>query len=166
MKYIIYLTALALLVSCNPLKRVTNNPALLEKAGRVWELTNPCINDSVIQFVQGKTDTLESITYDTVKVSETVNVPVTQIKTITRTLTKVDTLRLTVEDKRRLQLEISDRAADKIKHAAKVEQLNLQLESMQSNRDKWRLRFMKLAVLFALYIVFVNRKTLISKFIK
>jgi hypothetical protein len=166
MRYIIYLTALALLVSCNPLKRVTNNPELLEKAGRVWELTHPCINDSVIQFVQGKTDTIESVTYDTVKVSETVNVPVTQIKTITRTLTKVDTLRLTVEDKRRLQLEISDRAADKVKHLAKVEQLNAKLESMQSNRDKWRLRFMKLAVLFALYIAFVNRKNIISKFIK
>ena len=166
MKYIIYLTALALLVSCNPLKRVTNNPALLEKAGRVWEKQNPCVNDTVTRYLQGRTDTIEAVTYDTVKVSETVNVPVTQIKTITRTLRTVDTIRLTVEDKRRLQLEISDRAAEQIKHTAQLKELNTKLDAMQSNRDKWRTRFFKLAVIFALYIVFVNRKTLISKLIK
>lgn len=166
MKYIIYLTALALLFSCNPLKRVTNNPELLEKAGRQWEKQNPCVNDTVTRYLQGRTDTIEAVTYDTVKVSETVNVPVTQIKTITRTLRTVDTLRLTVEDKRRLQLEISDRAAEQIKHTAQLQQLNTKLDAMKSNRDKWRKRFFKLAVIFALYIVFVNRKSLISKLIK
>jgi hypothetical protein len=58
---IIWCLVLALLFSCNAIKKAENkvlsNPQSVEKIGRVWEQSNPCVNDT---FKTTKVDTIFS----------------------------------------------------------------------------------------------------------
>jgi len=44
-----------ILIGCNPVKRVLKNQEQFEKIGNVWALKNPCINDTVVNFIKGDT---------------------------------------------------------------------------------------------------------------
>ncbi len=52
--------------ACNPVKRVMKDPKKVEKIAREWEKTNPCVVDSVIVNIPGKTvTTVDSIEFST-----------------------------------------------------------------------------------------------------
>lgn len=124
-KWIIYICiglAVALMIaSCSTTKdnkaltRVTANTTLLNKAGRIWEKSNPCVIDTVIQFKNGveviRYDTLWNdpeplIQYDTTTKVKTV----TDYKTIVKYVNKTDTILIDKTDVRRLNLALADNA--------------------------------------------------------
>jgi hypothetical protein len=157
--WIIYLfLALAvglMIASCTTTKdnkafaRVTANTALLNKAGRIWEKSNPCVIDTVTQFKDG----VETIRYDTlwndvVKVyydTATRTNTVTQYKTIVKNITKTDTILVDKTDVRRLNLAL----ADNNKLQAENNQAKSDNAGLKSKLNKRTWEFWGLIVLIA-----------------
>lgn len=123
-KWIIYLCIAAvvvlLLTSCATSKnnkavtRVIENNSLLNKVGRVWEKSNPCVVDTIVQFRNGaeviRYDTLWNdvikVKYDTTTRTNTV----TEYRTIVKYVNKTDTIVIDKTDVRRLNLSLADNA--------------------------------------------------------
>jgi hypothetical protein len=144
-----------ILASCTTSKdnkafaRVTGKPVLLNKAGREWEKSNPCVVDTVIQFKNG----VETIRYDTlwndvVKVyydTATRTNTVTEYKTIVKNVVKTDTILIDKTDVRRLNLALSDN--DKLQ--AENNQVKSDNKDLKSKLNKRTLEFWGLIVLIA-----------------
>jgi hypothetical protein len=144
-----------LLTSCTTSKdnkafaRVTANTTLLNKAGRIWEKSNPCVVDTVIQFKNG----VETIRYDTlwndvVKVyydTATRTNTVTEYKTIVKNVVKTDTILVDKTDVRRLNLALSDN--DKLQ--AENNQVKSDNKDLKSKLNKRTWEFWGLIVLIA-----------------
>lgn len=155
-KWLIYLCIAAIVVmiltSCattkdnKAIKRVTANNELLDKVGRVWEKSNPCVIDTIIKFQNG----VETIKYDTlfndlVKVyydTATKTNTITEYKTIVKTVNKTDTIVIDKTDVRRLNLALQDNAVLKNNYQSVSEKLK--------NRN---LEFYGLIILISILII-------------
>lgn len=162
-KWIVYL-CLALgialmLASCatskdnKALYRVTANTTLLNKAGRIWEKSNPCVIDTVVQFKNG----VEVVRYDTlwndpeplIKYDTTTKIKtVTDYKTIVKYVDKTDTILIDKTDVRRLNLQIEDN--NKLK--AENDQLKADKTDLQTRLTKMKWKFWGLVTLIAILI--------------
>ncbi len=142
------LPLIIILASCKTVKdnkafdRVVNDRKLSEKVFRVLEKENPCVNDTLREFITGP----EVVRYDTVNVtdtleiSEAVKVPYPVTKIVTKYVTRVDTLRYSIEDVRRLNLANHDLA---IANNSLSEYRQLYTDA-NHDRNLWRLYFFTL----------------------
>lgn len=130
--------------------RVMSNADLLAKAGRVWEKSNPCVIDTVVQFKNGvevvRYDTLWNdpeplIQYDTTTKVKTV----TDYKTIVKYVNKTDTILIDKTDVRRLNLALADNA----NFQAENNQIKADNSDLKSRLNKRTWEFWGLIVLIA-----------------
>lgn len=162
-KWIIFLciaAAVALLLSScattrdnKAVSRVVSNNDLLTKVGRLWEKSNPCTIDTIIQFKNGveivRYDTLwnepkETVVYDTATKINTI----IKYKTIEKYITKTDTIKIKETDLRRLNLQIADN--DKLK--AENDQLKSDKTDLGSRLTKMKWKFWGLVALIVILI--------------
>lgn len=106
--YLTYLSLLCLLVallfSCNPVKKVMNDPSKTQQVVNHYLETNPLHSDTLIQYVKGDTITNEHTQTDTLTTvytlqGDTVHDVKTVIKTVTQIKNIHDTTRITIKDK-------------------------------------------------------------------
>jgi hypothetical protein len=110
MKHALFIIAIIILFGCKSIERakqkVLTNAQAFEDVGRKYKELNPCVNDTVFDFIQGDTFTTE--VHDTTYIREvdtdSIYLNNTVTKVVTRTVTKVvkDTVKAVVEDKERV----------------------------------------------------------------
>lgn len=162
-KWLLYISIAAavvmILTSCATTKdnkavlRVTANNELLNKVGRVWEKSNPCVIDTIVKFQNG----IETIKYDTlfndvVKVyydTATKTNTVTEYKTIIKTVNKTDTIVIDKTDVRRLNWALQDNTVLQTKN----EQLTSNYQAINTKLRNRNLEFYGLVLLISILII-------------
>lgn len=106
MKHVVFIIAIISLFGCKSIERakqkVLTNAQAFEDVGRKYKELNPCVNDTVFDFIQGDTFTTE--VHDTTYIREvdtdSIYLNNTVTKVVTRTVTKTitDTIVAVVED--------------------------------------------------------------------
>ena len=132
--------------------RVLSNTALTEQVGRIWEKSNPCVIDTVVQFKNGvevvRYDTLWNDVVNTVYDTATKTNTVTLYKTIVKYVNRTDTITVDKTDVRRLNLQIADN--DKLQ--AENTQLKTDKSDLKSKLNKRTWEFWGLIGLIAILI--------------
>lgn len=145
---ILALTACTVTRDNKAVVRVESKAPLLEKVGRVWEKSNPCVIDTVIHYKDGvetiRYDTLwntpdTKVVYDTATRTNTV----TEYKTIVKYVAKTDTILIDKTDVRRLNLALSDNT----KLTAENTQIKSDNKDLKGKLEKRTLEFWGLVVL-------------------
>ena len=132
-----------LLASCSPSwqtkraeERVIANVESLERMGKLWSSLHPCVNDSVIQFIPGRTDTISYLRTDTTIAHDSIIVT----KVIEKTKVRTDTVYISVKDQRERKIllaEIDTLNSQNSAKDVKVANLNAALTASESKADKW-----------------------------
>jgi hypothetical protein len=160
---IVAVLAMALLFSCNPVKKVLLNDKYYKVVTDKFVSEGGCVNDTV--FNSDTTvlfDTLYSLDFktDTVYIDDIKTIVKTEIKTVTKTVTIKDTA--VVTDNTRinlLQKQLADSSVKINNLQDKLDKAVDYLEQMRKDRNTWRFRFWALIVI-ALVIIF--RKPIIK----
>ena len=144
----------SILFACNTQKpvrkainRVLQNDTAFAKVGAVWQRLNPCMNDTVVDFVS---DTL--VSHDT-----TINVEVfrdTVTNTVTKTVVKEVLKKLIIKDTAYI---VDNRAVNQLNEVVRIrekenENLKGQLDSQKGELNKFQ---WYLGGLFALILLFL-----------
>jgi len=133
--------------------RVLSNNTLTEKVGRVWEKSNPCVIDTVVQFKDGiemiRYDTLWNDLINTVYDTATKIKTVTEFKTITKTVNKTDTIIVDKTDIRRLNLQVKDNMALSLQN----DQIKADLAAVKKKLTKRTIEFYGLIALIGILIL-------------
>lgn len=154
--YLLAVLFLAMLASCNPVKKVLRNPAMYEKVKNRVILNGECVNDTLIV---SKSDTL--ITFDTLYSldfkTDTFNIDheVVKLKTVTKTIKIRDTIRQVITDNSRIDIlnDMLNKCNDgQLQLSHELDAKNIEFEDMQANRNRWRFRFFLLALAIAVYL--------------
>jgi len=132
-----------LLASCSPAKqakraeeKVIANIESLERMGKLWSSLHPCVPDSFIQFIPGKSDTLSFLRVDTTIAHDTTIIT----KTIEKIKRQTDTVYISVKDQRERKILLSEIDTLNSQNSAKdvkVANLNAALTASESKADKW-----------------------------
>jgi hypothetical protein len=132
-----------LLASCSPSwqtkraeERVIANVGSLERMGKLWSSLHPCVPDSFIQFIPGKSDTLSFLRVDTTIAHDTTIIT----KAIEKIKRQTDTIYISVKDQRERKIllaEIDTLNSKTSKKDIKIANLNTELVSASAKADKW-----------------------------
>lgn len=123
---------IALLFSCNPTQKVLTNPKRFNEVGLKWAALNPCVNDTILQYIPG--DSVITLRTDTLRYAWVFNDTVVREKIITKTktITIKDTIVNVVKDIRDAN-RVMALQGDLMASNTKIEQLQVEVKK----REKW-----------------------------
>jgi len=142
--YLLVVAALCLLASCNPVKRVINNPKHYKNITEHVISSGACVNDTLI-ISQSDTlvtfDTLYTLDFNTDTYTVDREVVRNVTKVVTKTVTIRDTITKVVTDNARLNLKQKEVDALKVKVNTQSEQITQLKEDVRkannSKRKAW-----------------------------
>ena len=146
---------IALLLSCNSqkkaLQRVLTNSESFNKVGAKWAELNPCVNDTMMDFIQG--DSVITYQRDTLIDTQVINDTVNTYYEVTNTITKIkrDTVKYTVIDGRGLAI-IKDSLIVQKQVAARLQGIIDQMKVQDKVDGKHKLIMALVIALLALII--------------
>lgn len=170
MRNILFYMLLALgiitfLASCSEAKklqkaeqRVLASREAVDRVGRVWSDLHPCVPDSVVRLLPGRTDTTLFIVTDTLISKDTVYIT----QKVTHTVKVRDTIQIAVKDTRERTLLLADIEKLKANNSVKdiqIATLTAAVDKEKAKKDKWFWFFIAISAAFAVYVF---RKPILS----
>ena len=170
--YILLTAGLATwLCSCSEAKklhkaeqRVLASRAAVDRVGKVWSDLHPCVPDSVVKYLPGRTDTNTIVKIDTVVSKDTDTVTIT--KTVVKNVTIRDTIQIAVKDTRKeklLQEDVDTLTMSGRNKDVQIAELTATVQSEGAKKDKWFWLLIAVSVAFAVYIFKKPILSLITK---
>lgn len=149
-------------ISCNPVQRVLSNKDKFGQVGKEWERLNPCVNDTLLEFIHDTTtitNTEFKLATDTIRLSGGWKyIHDTLVKHKTRTITRTEV----VQDNRGKRILTDSVNYYKLATAnltGQVTATEQRLEEVLEERNRWYVYFAALLV-FTLVLLWVSLKNL------